>query len=110
MQRKVDCRYFYGDYFRGREKEECRLIGNKSRPYHWSIELCRSCPVPGIFRANACEKMILNARVNPGIIGIGRRVVIQAYCIKAQIAVKEPEIGCGLCHPLNSVFTLSGDN
>jgi len=30
--------------------------------------------------------------------------VITAFCTKSQTAVKVPEIGCGICHPLSEVF------
>ncbi len=100
-----ECQYFYGDYYRGRQHEECRLIGPAAPPRNWKPNLCRSCPVPSIQRANACEHMVLQARVRPGLLGLGRRVEVSAYCKKAQQKVDKPEIGCGLCHPLPPVFS-----
>jgi hydrogenase-4 component F len=55
----TECRYFYGNYFRGRQKEECRLIGVVQSPHNWTSDLCKTCPVPGILRANACPNLIL---------------------------------------------------
>ena len=49
----TECPYFYGDYFRGRNVEECRLL--KAAGQRWTRDLCKTCPVPGIARANACE-------------------------------------------------------
>ncbi len=103
-----DCQYFYGDYYRGRKHEECRLIGQIAPPRNWTPNLCRTCPVPGIQRANACENLVLQAKVKPGLVGLGKRVVVSAYCKKAQKAVDTPEIGCGMCHPLPPVYTDEG--
>lgn len=94
-----ECRFFYGNYFRGREQEECRLLAD-SRPLQpWTSDLCATCPVPDILQANACEHMVLHARVTRGLLGLRRRVQVTAYCLKRQAAVDEPHVGCGLCHP-----------
>ena len=58
-----ECKFFYGNYFRGQKKEECRLIGNAPAPNHWTPDLCQKCPVPEILRANSCENMELSAQV-----------------------------------------------
>ncbi len=96
----IECPYFYGDYYRGRSREECRLIGNQAPPRHWTANLCRNCPVPAIIRANACQNMTLEAAVKSSLLGLVRRVEVRAYCSKSQTYVKEPHIGCGQCHPL----------
>lgn len=100
-----ECRYFYGNYFRGRNTEECRLIGNAAAPNHWTRDLCKTCPVPAILRANACPNIVLEGKVTGGIFGHFRRVRVSAFCTRANQTVAEPEIGCGLCHPLDSIFT-----
>lgn len=100
----AECKYFFGDYFRGRNHEECRLIGNNPPPNNWTPDLCQSCPVPGILRANACPFMELEGKVKRGFLGMGRRVIVTSYCTKAHQVVKEPEVGCGLCHPLPPEF------
>lgn len=64
----------------------------------WTPDLCRTCAVPRIHRANACPRMILDARVRPGLLGLGRRVIITASCTRSLSEVAEPEVGCGLCH------------
>lgn len=100
-----ECPYFYGNYFRGRNTEECRLIGNVAPPNHWTRDLCKHCPVPGILRANACPNMVLKAKVSAGIFGHFRKVQVSAFCTRTNQPVAEPEIGCGQCHTLNSIFT-----
>ena len=99
-----ECKFFYGNYFRGRHDEECRLIGNAPSPGNWTADLCASCPVPGIIRANACENMILEGKVEKVLLGLKRRVKVSAFCVKSEQPVEEPEVGCGLCHELPFVL------
>ena len=94
----VECPYFYGDYFRGKKREECRLIGKAATPNHWTPDLCRGCRVPAITRANACKNMVLEGRVRRQFFGLRRSVEVSAYCLKTAAPVAEPEIGCGQCH------------
>lgn len=100
-----ECRYFYGDYFRGRSLEECRLLSAGAQK--WTPDLCRTCPVPGITRANACENLILRATIARPISAVfQRRVQINAWCEKTRRNVPEPHVGCGECHPLPPIFDL----
>jgi hypothetical protein len=100
----IECPFFYGDYYRGKDHEECRLIGVHSSPNNWTRDLCKNCPVPSIKRANACPTLILTPRIQKGFFGLKRQVKITAFCSKSQTTVKEPEVGCGICHPLTDVF------
>ena len=96
----IECPHFYGDYHRGREHEECRLL-----LHDWKPKLCETCPVPGILRANSCEHMRLNATVNRSIFTLFQeRVEVNAWCEKTHKDVLNPEIGCGECHPLPPIF------
>lgn len=102
----IDCPHFYGDYFRGRSVEECRLL--KAAGQTWTPDLCKTCPVPGITRANACEHLQLHPTVaRPLSAMFLRRVQIHAFCAKTNRAVKEPHIGCGECHPLPPIFNVT---
>jgi hypothetical protein len=97
-----ECKYFYGDYYRGRNQEECRLLGSG-----WTRDLCRTCPVPSIDRANACEFMQLRGEVGrPLVAGFQRRVKVTAFCDKTKRSAFDPYIGCGECHPLPPVFEI----
>ena len=99
----IECKYFYGDYFRGRSVEECRLL--KAAGERWTPNLCRTCPVPAIARANACEFLQLQAHVAHPLTAVFQsRVQVSAFCAKSNRAVAEPQIGCGECHPLPDVF------
>jgi hypothetical protein len=96
----TECKYFYGDYYRGRDHEECRLLGTS-----WSRDLCRTCPVPAIIRANACEYIRLRPEVKrPLAAGFKRRVRVATYCEKTERSGFDPYTGCGECHPIPSVF------
>ena len=94
-----ECPYFYGDYYRGRNVQECRLL--KPAGLRWTPDLCKTCPVPGIARANACEFLKLNPSIERPLGAMfQRRVKISAYCEKVKQNVSEPHIGCGECHTL----------
>lgn len=101
-----ECKYFYGDYFRGRSREECQLL--KASGQRWTRDLCQTCPVPGILQANACEFMRLHGSVaRPAAALFMRRVQVSAYCEKGGRNVAEPHVGCGECHPLPPEFSVS---
>lgn len=95
-----ECSYFFGDYYRGRENEECRLLGSA-----WKASLCKTCPVPSIELANACKFMRLKGEVTrPIMAGFKSRVKISTYCEKNQSAGFDAHIGCGECHPFPTIF------
>lgn len=95
-----ECKYFYGDYYRGRSREECRLLGPA-----WVRSLCSTCPVPSIDRANACEFMRLRAEVTrPVAAAFQKRVKVNSFCEKTGRKDFDPHIGCGECHPLPPIF------
>lgn len=102
----TECPYYYADYFRGREVEECRLIDPDRSEKSWAPDVCSHCPVPGIVRANGCTHMTLNARIKRGFLGIGKIVEVSAYCSLAGKAVEEPHLGCGRCHEDLPAFTI----
>jgi hypothetical protein len=98
-----ECPHFYGDYFRGRNVEECRLLDSQGQA--WTRDLCSTCPVPNITRANSCQFMNLKVKVGRPILAIfQRRVLVSAFCEKSKRDVSEPEIGCGECHALPFTF------
>lgn len=101
-----ECKYFYGNYFRGRSLEECRLL--KVFGEHWSPALCETCPVPGIQLANACEFLQLRAEIiRPFSAVFKQRVQITAFCDKTNRLVPEPHVGCGECHSLPFPFEVN---
>lgn len=98
-----ECRFYFQDYFRGRSKQECRLlarnaVARNSTSERWEPSLCRDCPVPAILRDNACPNMALEAQVKRGFLGLTRRVEVLAVCTLTATQVQEPRVGCGHCH------------
>jgi hypothetical protein len=100
----IECPFFYGDYYRGKQFEECRLIGNQTGSQRWTADLCQTCPVPAIKRANACSTMLLTPTIKKKRFGLKRQVTVSAFCTRSYSDVKVPEIGCGICHPLTDLF------
>ncbi len=99
-----ECNYFYGDYHRGRNREECRLLP-KDQADEWKPQLCETCPVPDILLANRCEHMVLHASIKRPLMVLPARVHIRAYCTKTEQAVSDPHVGCGQCHNLPEIVT-----
>lgn len=92
------CKYYYADYFRGKETQECRLLAQNPSAEAWKPALCQTCPVPDILLANACPNLMLHARVGKSMLGLTRKVELEAGCRQHQISVDRPKIGCGHCH------------
>lgn len=101
----IECPYFFGDYYRGRNKEECRLLKDAPSSQKWDPSLCKTCPVPSITRANACPNLALSAEVKRFLGIFSRRVEVKAFCRLSNTSVAEPHIGCGQCHPLPPEFS-----
>jgi hypothetical protein len=99
-----ECRYFYGDYFRGKTHEECRLIGAMPPPDNWTPDLCLACPVPGFLLANDCQNLTLKGKIVRPFGILKRKMKITAFCTKSHKNVLHPEVGCGMCHPLPTIF------
>ncbi len=103
----TECPYYHADFYRGRNKEQCRLIESNPDSGKWTSDLCSGCRVPRIVLANACPNLILEAEVQSKFLGLGRRVNISARCIRTHEPVEQPEIGCGLCHQPLTGFELA---
>ncbi|MBI5351783.1 MAG: hypothetical protein HZB50_04015 [Chloroflexi bacterium] len=98
-----ECPHFFGDYYRGRNIEECRLLTASGQS--WSPDLCKTCPVPEIARANSCHYMQLRLTVvRPITAMFQRRVQVTAFCNKSNRNVIEPQVGCGECHDIPFKF------
>lgn len=96
-----ECKFYYGDYVRGRETQECRLIGNNPESDAWTPALCQTCPVPEILMANHCEHLRLFGRVGKALFGLSKRVEVEGFCDEYFLDVKEPHVGCGHCHEVD---------
>ena len=108
-----DCRHYYEDFHRGRNRQECRLIGRNRHSLSWQPSDCSKCPVPDILWANASENLHLEARIKTGFLGFGRSVEIKASCLEHHIEIDDPMIGCPQCRAeqadISLFFTGEGD-
>jgi hypothetical protein len=102
-----ECKFFYGDYFRGRHQEECRLL--KDANLDWRPDMCEKCPIPDILLANSCEHMEFRPNLYRPYLILSHQVEIKTYCNKSASNVDEPRIGCGQCHPLLDTFVIAPD-
>jgi hypothetical protein len=103
-----ECKFFYGDYYRGRHHEECRLL--KDHQLSWSPAMCQDCPIPDILLANSCENLEFTPSISKPLFFMKPKVKIKSFCTKTNQHVKEPKIGCGECHPgLQDLIVLPDD-
>ena len=90
MNSPVNCRFFYGDYHRGKNKEECRLIGaNPANGRSWRRKLCDSCPVPELLIASNSRDLVLQAEVHRKFLR-DRVEVTFAVCAKHMTELDDP--------------------
>ncbi len=95
MAKEVNCRYYYYDYFRGQEREECRLITRNPHSRPWRRSLCDTCPVPGILRETNCRHLVLEATVVRKW-KLFDRVEVFAVCTGAMEELRDPR-RCPYC-------------
>jgi hypothetical protein len=96
MEKPVNCRYFYGDYFRGKEKEACRLLAaSPDNTRSWRRALCNSCPVPALVMASNSRELVLEAQITRKLLREQVEVTF-AVCAKHLLELKDP-MYCPLC-------------
>lgn len=93
-----ECRYYYEDYYRGREVHECRLVKENPESARWHPSDCGKCPVPEILNANASKDMKLTLTIKPKFLGFVRQFEVKAYCVRHRIPIEDPHIGCPKCN------------
>lgn len=92
----VNCRYFYGDYHRGRNREECRLIdANPNNTIPWKRNHCDSCPVPALVMTSNTPELVLEGEVKRKFLW-ERVQVTFAICQKHLIELADPHY-CPKC-------------
>ncbi|NIU11898.1 MAG: hypothetical protein GWN67_26135 [Phycisphaerae bacterium] len=92
-----ECRFYYEDYRRGNEKQECRLLLNNPRTPDWRPSDCSNCPVPDILLANSSPHLVLEGTIKKGFLGLNRRVEVTAFCSRHLVEVESPKVGCPHC-------------
>ncbi len=91
----VNCRYYYADFYRGRDHEECRLIKRNADSRPWRRSLCDTCPVPEILLRTNCSEIALEALVVKKW-GLMERVEVFAVCAEHLIELDDPKY-CPQC-------------
>lgn len=90
MSKPVNCRYFYGDYHRGKNVEECRLLArNRDNERPWRRKLCDSCPIPELIIVSQCRHLELEAEVKRRFLRDQVDVTF-AMCTKHLIELDDP--------------------
>jgi hypothetical protein len=109
MNKPVSCRYFYGDYFRGKNKEECRLIAaNPDNTRPWRRSLCDRCPVPELLIVSNSRDLLLEAEVKRKFLRDGVEVTF-AICGKHKIRLDDARY-CPQCAAEQSQVEQSAGN
>lgn len=95
-----ECPYFYANYKRGADRQECRLIEDNPDSARWHPNDCANCRVPEITAANASPNLMLKLTIKQGLLGlpIGRRLIIDARCDKHKVTISDAIVGCPQCN------------
>lgn len=93
-----ECRYYHADFHRGRNLQECRLVNENPDSERWHPKDCRICPVPQILNANASPDMQLQLMIKSGLLGLGRKMIVTAQCLKHRLPIDDPFTGCPQCN------------
>ncbi|MDX2075140.1 MAG: hypothetical protein SFZ02_01820 [bacterium] len=92
-----ECKYYYQDFHRGREVQECRLVKQNLNSLKWHVKDCTTCPVPEILHANASPYLELTLTIQNRFLGFGRHIKLEAYCARHKIPIENPIVGCPQC-------------
>lgn len=96
-----ECKFFYGDYYRGRNFEECRALSSPEERKVWTSELCSGCPLPDYLRNNSCQHLVYSVFIRKFL--FKKRIKVKAWCSKTHQSVSDPNIGCGHCHDIDNL-------
>ena len=91
------CRFYYENFHRGHDDQECRLIRANSNSPRWETKDCQNCPVPDILLANSNPDMVLEAEIKKGFMRMGRKVEVKAFCTRHLCDIPQPITGCPQC-------------
>jgi len=94
-----ECKYYYADFHRGRNVQECRLIERNPDSPPWRPRLCHTCPVPDILLANQSETMKLDGKVVKKFFGLKQQVEVTGWCSECFSEIPDPMRGCPNCNP-----------
>jgi hypothetical protein len=92
-----ECKYYFGDFHRGRSVQACRLIEDNPDSPPWQPSLCQTCPVPDILRANGTSTLKLEGTVVKKFLGFKQEVAVTGWCSECFSEVLNPLLGCPNC-------------
>jgi len=101
-----ECPHYYEDFNRGRSSQECRLVKDNPDSMRWRPGDCAKCPVPEIVRANASPHMKLSLTIRGALLGFVRQMKVEAWCMKHEIPIENPYVGCPLDAEENDALKL----
>lgn len=93
----AECTFYYEDFQRGASLQECR-VQKHPRSADWQPSDCGRCAIPGILAANGSPYLDLRITIRTGLLGIGRRVDVEAWCTRHGLIVGDPHVGCPGCN------------
>ena len=117
-----ECKYFYGNYFRGRNEEECRLIGNTPPPHNWTPDLMQnlSCagnsvgqclPKPGFaWRSGLPVVQAKTARQSQRLLHQRARRMLLSQKLAADYAIRKSTSSSRTKNNMNFTLLLDLDN
>lgn len=88
-----ECRYYYEDFHRGRNIQECRLVKENPESERWHPNDCERCPVPDILMANADPNMELKLTIKRGFLGLTRKMDVEARDTRTGEIIEDPYVG-----------------
>lgn len=91
-----ECRYYYEDFNRGRQTQECRLILRNRESLPWTPDLCARCRVPEILQANRSPELRLSLRLYKRL-GLFKRLEVSASCGRHDLPLADPSRACERC-------------
>ncbi len=77
--------------------QACRLIEQNPESPPWRPNLCQTCPVPDILRANASGALKLEGTVVKKFLGLKQQVEVIGWCSECFSEVSNPMLGCPNC-------------
>lgn len=104
-----ECPHYYEDFNRGRSIQECRLAKENPASMPWRPKDCARCPVPEIVLANASPDMKLTLTIRPALLGFVRQMKVEAWCLRHNVPIENPYVGCPLDAEENPALKLFRD-
>lgn len=104
MNKPVNCRYFHGDYYRGKNVEACRLLeANPDNEIPWKRKHCDTCPVPAVLIGSKSRDLELEGTVKRRV--LRERVEITfAVCTRHMEQLSDP-LQCPACAAEQAALT-----